>query len=370
MVQTRSYNDTRVNIDRYFAIFDQTETLPPQPLPRRSQSGFWPANSPESTTEADPDAETDAETDGPAATGDGKVFSLKPYIRDPASPPLGQPDLTKASRALQELQTQLEVLPQSAAVPLSMRFPNPLPDPTAATGLKSLNPWNRRLRMLLPVTATLLSLSLGLRYTQISPLSCAQVPGCQGTVHALSAMGERLSAWLSGPGHSAASSGDPVGAAARVSGSEPLAYVEALAQGYQAAHLTQTAHTPEQWHTVIEHWQAAIAQLETLTTSDEAQDKVAAKLTEYRRNLAYAQGETDPFRQAVNVAEQAGILTQTAATSADWNAVISHWRFALRLMADVPDDSPHLGVAQVKIAEYASNLTYARQKLKTSSEES
>jgi hypothetical protein len=364
MVQTRSYNDTRVNIDRYFAIFDQTETLPPQPLPRRSQSGFWPANSPESTTATDPDAETD----GPAATGDGKVFSLKPYIRDPASQPLGQPDLTKASRALQELQTQLEVLPQSTAVPLSMEFPNPLLGPADSTGLKSLNPWNRRLRMLLPVTATLLSLSLGLRYTQIGPLSCVQVPGCQGTVHTLATIGERLSAWLSGPGYSTASSADSVAAAVGVSGSEPLAYVEALAQGYQAAHLTQTARTPEQWHTVIEHWQAAIAQLETLTTSDETQDKVAAKLTEYRRNLAYAQGETDPFRQAVNVAEQAGMLTQTAATSADWNTVISHWRFALRLMAAVPDDSPHLGVAQIKIAEYAGNLTYARQQLKTSSE--
>ncbi|HIK45393.1 MAG TPA: hypothetical protein IGR64_10970 [Leptolyngbyaceae cyanobacterium M65_K2018_010] len=69
----------------------------------------------------------------------------------------------------------------------------------------------------------------------------------------------------------------------------------------------------------------------------------------------------DPFREAVNAAQNAANLAQTAKTSAEWQVVADSWAQAIALMKQVPESSPNYAVAQQKAVEYQPNLAYAQQ---------
>ena len=79
-----------------------------------------------------------------------------------------------------------------------------------------------------------------------------------------------------------------------------------------------------------------------------------------------AAAPTDSFRQAVNQAMRAAVLTQTARTRADWLVIVDTWQAAIAAMQAVPNSSRHYGVAQQKAIEYQRNLAYAQQKVVTS----
>jgi hypothetical protein len=69
---------------------------------------------------------------------------------------------------------------------------------------------------------------------------------------------------------------------------------------------------------------------------------------------------TDPWRNAVNQAMQASTLAQSAQTPEDWQAVVTYWEEAIKLMELVSPDSPNYLTAQDKVQEYTPNLEYAR----------
>jgi hypothetical protein len=72
--------------------------------------------------------------------------------------------------------------------------------------------------------------------------------------------------------------------------------------------------------------------------------------------------KSDNWRQAVNQAQSAAILAQTAQSQAEWNAVASEWQKAVALMNAVPTTSPNHPKAQQKAAEYKSNLVVANRR--------
>jgi outer membrane protein OmpA-like peptidoglycan-associated protein len=76
------------------------------------------------------------------------------------------------------------------------------------------------------------------------------------------------------------------------------------------------------------------------------------------RTVVRSPGE-DPFRDAVNSAQNAAVLVQNAKTAADWNKAANKWLEAIELMKEVPESSPNYQIAQQRIGEYQKNLNYA-----------
>lgn len=73
--------------------------------------------------------------------------------------------------------------------------------------------------------------------------------------------------------------------------------------------------------------------------------------------------QDDSFRQAVNAAMSAAVLTQSAISKEDWDLVVSRWESAITLLKKVPESSPNYTTAQAKIQEYQRNLNYAQQQV-------
>jgi gag-polyprotein putative aspartyl protease len=71
----------------------------------------------------------------------------------------------------------------------------------------------------------------------------------------------------------------------------------------------------------------------------------------------------DPYALAIDKADSATTISQSAQSQDDWNLVISRWQQALQLMKAVPKNSPNHTQAKTKIAEFERNLTVARQQV-------
>jgi hypothetical protein len=70
----------------------------------------------------------------------------------------------------------------------------------------------------------------------------------------------------------------------------------------------------------------------------------------------------DSWREAVNNAQKAAILAQTAQSQKEWIVVASEWQKAIQLMRAVPSTSPNHEKAQQKAAEYQANLIVANRR--------
>lgn len=70
----------------------------------------------------------------------------------------------------------------------------------------------------------------------------------------------------------------------------------------------------------------------------------------------------DSWREAVNKAQRAANLAQTAQSQNEWIAVASEWQQAVKLMRAVPSTSPNYQKAQQKAAEYQANLIVANRR--------
>lgn len=70
----------------------------------------------------------------------------------------------------------------------------------------------------------------------------------------------------------------------------------------------------------------------------------------------------DSWREAVNNAQKAAVLAQTAQSQNEWIAVASEWQKAVQLMKAVPSTSPNHQKAQQKAAEYQANLIVANRR--------
>jgi hypothetical protein len=71
------------------------------------------------------------------------------------------------------------------------------------------------------------------------------------------------------------------------------------------------------------------------------------------------------FARAIEKAQSAATLAQTARSQKDWDLVTSQWIQAIAAMQAVPPDHPRRAYAQKKVAEYLQNLVIAQQKAST-----
>ncbi|MDZ7964728.1 MAG: hypothetical protein RM368_07085 [Nostoc sp. DedSLP03] len=63
---------------------------------------------------------------------------------------------------------------------------------------------------------------------------------------------------------------------------------EAVNQAINAANLTQSAKSPDEWKTVVSHWQGAIALMKNVPSSSPNYAIAQQKIIEYQKNLNYA----------------------------------------------------------------------------------
>ncbi|MBI4784804.1 MAG: retroviral-like aspartic protease family protein [Oscillatoriophycideae cyanobacterium NC_groundwater_1537_Pr4_S-0.65um_50_18] len=69
-------------------------------------------------------------------------------------------------------------------------------------------------------------------------------------------------------------------------------YEKAIDRATAAAAITQSAQSKDDWRLVVDRWQQAIQFMGTIPKTNSRYVQVQKKLTEYRRNLAYAQQQT------------------------------------------------------------------------------
>lgn len=72
--------------------------------------------------------------------------------------------------------------------------------------------------------------------------------------------------------------------------------------------------------------------------------------------------QIDPFTKAIDKAQSASNLAQSAQSRQDWDLVVSNWIQAIAGMQAVPLDSPKRTFAQKKVIEYLQYLDIAQQK--------
>ena len=137
-------------------------------------------------------------------------------------------------------------------------------------------------------------------------------------------------------------------------------------QATNAANLTQSAQSEQEWTQVANYWQQAIFLMSTVTPNSKHYQVAQDKLTEYQNYLDYAQEKAhqpvDTFRVAVNHASEAANLTQLAQSNQEWDRVASYWQQAISLMETVEKENPNHKVAIKKIVEYGSYLNYAQSR--------
>ena len=76
-----------------------------------------------------------------------------------------------------------------------------------------------------------------------------------------------------------------------------------------------------------------------------------------------ASPSADSYSLAIDKADSAVTISQSAQSQDDWNLVVSRWQQAVQLMKSVPTNSPRHAQAKTKIAEFERNLSSARQQV-------
>ena len=108
-------------------------------------------------------------------------------------------------------------------------------------------------------------------------------------------------------------------------------------------------------------WKDAIAILKTIPETDENYTNAQNKIREYEGYLDYAVNNyTNPpyFRNAVNNAMEAAVLSQNATTSQEWETIAAKWNLAIEQMKKVPVTDPSYSISKKKVIEYQLNLDY------------
>jgi parvulin-like peptidyl-prolyl isomerase len=72
------------------------------------------------------------------------------------------------------------------------------------------------------------------------------------------------------------------------------AFHEAVYNATSAANLTQTAQSPQEWDTVAERWQKAIAFMQAVPSDSRNYQIARSRVSEYQRNLEYAKEKANP----------------------------------------------------------------------------
>ena len=85
------------------------------------------------------------------------------------------------------------------------------------------------------------------------------------------------------------------------------------------------------------------------------------RTTSVQAPAASASNQPSSFDLALDKADSASSISQSAQSSDDWQLVASQWQDAIALMQMLPNNSPYKAIAKTKITEYQQRLVYAQQ---------
>ncbi|MGB3204904.1 MAG: retropepsin-like aspartic protease [Crinalium sp.] len=71
----------------------------------------------------------------------------------------------------------------------------------------------------------------------------------------------------------------------------------------------------------------------------------------------------NPYEWAMDAAQKATMISQSAQSIDDWNLAINHWLEAIDFLKTVPTSSPYYAIAKNKIAKYQRELIKAQQQV-------
>ncbi len=85
------------------------------------------------------------------------------------------------------------------------------------------------------------------------------------------------------------------------------------------------------------------------------------RTTSVQAPAASASNQPSSFDLALDKADSASSISQSAQSSDDWQLVASQWQDAIALMQTLPSNSPYKAIAKTKITEYQQRLIHAQQ---------
>ena len=85
------------------------------------------------------------------------------------------------------------------------------------------------------------------------------------------------------------------------------------------------------------------------------------RTTSVQAPAASASNQPSSFDLALDKADSASSISQSAQSSDDWQLVASQWQDAIALMQTLPNNSPYKASAKTKITEYQQRLIHAQQ---------
>ncbi|NEO26229.1 MAG: hypothetical protein F6K03_04865 [Kamptonema sp. SIO4C4] len=140
--------------------------------------------------------------------------------------------------------------------------------------------------------------------------------------------------------------------------------VAGLKSASKAANLSQNPPLPaEQWEQSAEHWQTAIARLETIPPESAFYSYTRQKVREYRRNLRMIKQRQEQEEAAVAdlaAAQEAAKIAQVrqniAQTLADLQLAYATWQTAINRLEAIPPNTTPYAEAQDELAAYQSKL--------------
>ncbi|MGB3512685.1 MAG: hypothetical protein WBA93_26400 [Microcoleaceae cyanobacterium] len=153
-------------------------------------------------------------------------------------------------------------------------------------------------------------------------------------------------------------------------GSDNIPFQEAINYGTNAANLTQTAKSIEEWNQVKDDWQKAINLMNEVPESDPNYLVAQNRVIQYQNNFNYAQKVTEKqasqqtvkerfFQEGINEATTAAFLVQKAKTKDEWEYISTIWEKAIEYMKAVQPSDPNYQAAQDRVIQYKKNLEYA-----------
>lgn len=69
----------------------------------------------------------------------------------------------------------------------------------------------------------------------------------------------------------------------------------------------------------------------------------------------------DPYKLALDKADSARNISESAQSQDDWSLVASRWQQAIQLLQKVPSSSPYRSMVKSKVVEYQRSLVYAKK---------
>jgi len=201
------------------------------------------------------------------------------------------------------------------------------------------------MRQIFQPTATLLLLSVGL-----VSAACSLVPGDRPS-------SEVPQATVAASPVASPSPTSPAASPAAPSPQQPDFYQLAISRASSAVTISQSARSQDDWRLVASRWQQAIDLLASVPTSSPNRSQAQAKLSEYRRNLTYAQQQASRSTALANPDGVVVLAPRNPSTGSSYSAPPQ------ATATPAPVSSGGSGVYQVPILRRAGgtpviNVTY------------